>query len=98
MENLEIKNCELDNLRNQINEIDKNMAILFEQRMIIIDKICKVKQQFSLPTCDPAREKNMLEKNSQYIKNQKYVEPYKIFLSKCLEISKNYQSSKRNKK
>jgi len=25
MENLEIKNCELDNLRNQINEIDKNI-------------------------------------------------------------------------
>ena len=98
MKNLEIKNSKLDGFRSQIDEVDKNMAMLFEQRMIIIDKICEVKQQFSLPTYDPTREKNMLEKNSQYIKNQKYLESYKIFLSKCLEISKNYQSLKRNKK
>ena len=38
MENLEIKNSKLDGLRSQIDEIDKNMAILFEQRMIIIYK------------------------------------------------------------
>ena len=93
--NMEIKNEELDNLRKQLDEIDKSIATLFEQRMIVIRKVTAIKQKYSLPTYDPTREQKMFEKNSKYIQHPEYVEPYKELLAKCLEISKNFQAKNR---
>lgn len=95
LNNVEMKNEELDNLRKQLDEIDKSIATLFEQRMIVIEKVTAIKQKYSLPIYDPIREQQMLKKNSKYIQNPKYVEPYKELLTKFLEISKLYQVSKR---
>ena len=93
--NMEIKNEDLDDLRKQLDEIDKSIATLFEQRMIVIEKVTAIKQKYSLPTYDPSREQKMFEKNSKYIQNPEYAEPYKELLAKYLEISKLYQVSKK---
>lgn len=93
--NMEIKNQDLDDLRKQLDEIDRSIAILFEQRMIVINRVSSIKQKYELPIYDPTREQKMFEKNSKYIQNQEYVEPYKELLTKCLEISKNFQAKNR---
>lgn len=95
LNNMGIKNEDLDDLRKQLDEIDRSIATLFEQRMIVIEKVTAIKQKYSLPIYDPTREQKMFEKNSKYIQNPEYVEPYKELLAKYLEISKLYQVSKR---
>ena len=80
----------LINKRNEINEIDRQMAVLFERRMQVVNDIFILKQNAGLPIYDAARENEMLAANLKHIKNQEYKKYYQDFLFTCLKISKNY--------
>ena len=47
---------ELNELRNQIDQIDKEMAVLFEKRMKIVKQIGEYKKENNLPILDKKRE------------------------------------------
>lgn len=83
----------LENARNQINEIDKQMAVLFESRMSAIENVIAYKMQNNLPVLDESRENFVIEKNQEYIKNKKYQDYYVQFLKDVMNVSKNYQKS-----
>lgn len=80
----------LENIRNKIDKIDKEMAILFSQRMELISLIKEEKKKNNLPTYNEAREKEIKAKNMLFV-NSKYVEEYKEFIESILKISKEYQ-------
>lgn len=52
----------LDNLRAQIDEIDKGILILLEKRFQIAKDIQKSKSTFGLPVSDQKREAKVLER------------------------------------
>lgn len=81
----------IENLRKQIDEIDKQMAILFEKRMNIVKDIYHQKQIASLSVCDPEREKQLIENNLSYIKDENIKKLYLELIQKELELSKQYQ-------
>ena len=54
---------ELNELRNQIDQIDKEMAVLFEKRMKIVKQIGEYKKENNLPILDKKREEEVIEKN-----------------------------------
>lgn len=81
---------ELENIRNKIDKIDKEMAILFSQRMELIELVKEEKKKNNLPTYNEAREKEIKAKNMLFV-NSKYVEEYKEFIESILKISKEYQ-------
>lgn len=81
---------ELENIRNKIDKIDKEMAILFSQRMELIELVKEEKKKNNLPTYNEAREKEIKAKNMLFV-NSKYVEEYKEFIDSILKISKEYQ-------
>lgn len=82
----------LDDSRKRINEIDKQMASLFEERLSVAKDIAEYKIQHGLPVLDKQREKELIEKNSSYITDQTIREYYINYLNNTLDISKKYQS------
>ena len=53
---------ELDNARKKINEIDEQMAKLYEERMKCSYKVAEYKIQNALPILDANREKEVIER------------------------------------
>ena len=78
----------LDELRNQIDEIDIEMAKLFEKRMKLVREVGDYKKEHHLPILDSSREKEVIEKNSRYIENESLIPLYQEFLVSLMNISK----------
>lgn len=51
---------QLDQLRQEIDRIDKQMVELLAQRRRTVEQVVQVKQQHDLPTFHPAREENLI--------------------------------------
>jgi len=54
-------NPEINKIREKINEIDKNILKLLNERASLSKKIVDIKIKKNLPVCDPEREKNIIE-------------------------------------
>lgn len=81
----------LDDARKKINEIDVQIASLFEKRMDAARTVANYKREHGLKVEDPAREKALLEKNCALIKNEEYKPYYINFQTAVMNISKSYQ-------
>ena len=84
MEKLEI--C-----RDLIDSIDNSIIELYVKRMEIVKEITKLKIENDLPVLDQNREKIMLEKNLEKIKNDEFKKYYKDVLEGFLKASKEMQ-------
>ena len=92
MEKLEI--C-----RDLIDSIDNQIIELYVKRMEIVKEITKFKIDNNLPILDQNREKIMLEKNLEKVKDHEFKKYYKSVLEGFLKASKEMQKdiiSKRN--
>ena len=83
---------ELESARAEINNIDKQMAELFERRMEMSAQIGDYKRRHALPVLDLQREHELKEKNLSYIKNDTLKPLYIDFLTKLMALSREYQS------
>ena len=82
---------ELNEIRKDIESIDKDMASLFEKRMKCSVEIADYKSANGIPILDTGREKKLLVKNEAYI-NDDSIKPYYIkFMQNIMDISKLYQ-------
>ena len=82
----------LDNTRQLINEIDAEMAKLFEKRMEASRIVAEYKKERGLPILDKIREDEVIRRNSGLITNAEHQEFYISFLKKTMEVSRSYQS------
>lgn len=87
----------LEKARLQINEIDKQMAELFEKRMQAVEDVVAYKMENNMQVLDSSREKELIAKNLNYIENDKYKDSYLEYFHEMLKISKNYQKQIINK-
>lgn len=83
---------ELERAREIINEVDKEMALLFEKRMLASELVAKYKKERGLSILDKTRENEVIRKNSEMIKNSVYQEYYAEFIKETMRISRAYQS------
>lgn len=83
---------ELDNTRKKINEIDQQMAHLFEERMNCCKNVAEYKIKHAMPIYDATREIEVISRNSTYIENEEIREYYVNFLKETMDISKKYQA------
>lgn len=81
----------LDETRRKINEIDKEMARLFEQRMEAAKSIAETKAEYGLPVFDPVREREVIARNRAHIKSPELEEYYLLFQKNLMQISRSYQ-------
>lgn len=84
MEKLEI--C-----RDLVDSIDNQIIELYVKRMEIVKEITKLKIDNNLPVLDQNREKIMLEKNLEKIKDDEFKKYYKSVLEGFLKASKEMQ-------
>lgn len=77
--------------RNKIDKIDKQIVKLFEERMETASKIAKVKKENNMEIFDSSRENLVIEKVKSYLENkelEKYLEKFYLDL---MGVSKDYQ-------
>lgn len=81
----------LDDARKKINEIDEEMAKLFEQRMQAVGDVIRYKMEHQLDVLDTAREQQVIENNKKFIREEAYQEYYETFIKEVMAISRSYQ-------
>ncbi|MCY6959241.1 chorismate mutase [Clostridium brassicae] len=82
---------ELEELRKEIDNIDKELTELFERRMEIALKVAKYKREKDIPILNENREKEVIKKNLNYLKNQKFKEGLEKFFKDTMDISRKIQ-------
>ncbi len=83
---------DLSALRQEINEIDAQMAALFCRRMQAVHKVAEYKKENGLAVLDAAREKEVLEKNTALLSDSAYAPYYTALMQRMMELSREYQS------
>lgn len=84
--------ADLKETRKKINEIDKAMAKLFEERMEASKEVANYKKEHALPIFDSSREQEVIKNNINFINDEEIKEYYVNFLQKTMDISKQYQA------
>ncbi len=82
---------DLQHARQVINEVDREMARLFEQRMDAVRTVAVYKKEHGLPIDDFAREAELLHRNAAYMQNEEYRSYYIRFLKHTVTVSKDFQ-------
>ena len=81
----------MEKARLLINDVDRDMAELFEKRMDAVRLVAAYKKEHGVPVEDPAREEHLIRKNSALVKNEEYRSHYVRFLRSTMEVSKDMQ-------
>lgn len=80
--------------RNRIDEIDKELMKLFEERMNVVLGVAQYKKENNMSIFHRDREKQVIEKNLNKVENEE-LRPYaEEMLHALMDISKEYQQSK----
>lgn len=82
---------ELESARKIINEVDRKMAKLFEERMEAVKTVAAYKKQHGIQVNDAAREADVIRNNSKLMKNEEFKPYYVDFIQSNMDISKNFQ-------
>lgn len=81
----------LEQARREINEVDREMAELFERRMRAAEKVAAYKKEKGLPVLDPAREEQVIRRNADLVADDALRAYYVNFLKTNMAISRAYQ-------
>ncbi|WP_274969951.1 chorismate mutase [Lachnoanaerobaculum orale] len=82
---------ELENLRERIDTIDKELIALFEERMDVVNDIAEYKIKNNLPILNQNREDIVISKVKSIVKNKDYTDSAIDFIKDIMEISKKFQ-------
>lgn len=83
----------LDEIRQDIDAVDRQMASLYEKRMNAAREVAAYKKAHDLPVLDQAREAAVIEKNLAYLSNPEYAGMYEDFLHHLMGQSRTLQQS-----
>ena len=82
---------ELHEIREEIRQIDEEMAELFVRRMEAVRKVAAYKNQRGLPVLDREQETRVIQGRSALIKDPELQPFYREFLQETMDISKRWQ-------
>ena len=82
---------ELNQIRAKINDIDKEMAALFQQRMEMSAQVAALKKERGLSVRDTERERELIDRNRGYITDEAVGSYYVQFLRSVIDLSCAYQ-------
>lgn len=84
---------DIEELRKEIDTIDKELVKLFEKRMNVVEEVAAFKINTNKPLKDPVREAALIEKNVALLKDDKYGHLLSVFFKDIMEYSRTYQQS-----
>ena len=83
---------QLEQCRNRIDEIDKQITELFEQRMDLSKEIARYKMENQIGILNAKREEEVIQKNLSYLKNKEYRFVLEGFFRNLMNLSKLIQN------
>lgn len=83
--------ADIEKARREINDIDREMASLFERRMRASEEVAKYKAERGLMIEDLTREAEVIARNSERVQDDTLRSYYVNFLQYNMDISKRYQ-------
>ena len=86
----------LEEARKIINEVDAQMAELFQKRMKAAEMVFEHKKEYGLPILDEKREQAVIEKNTALIEEEDLKGYYIDFLKNVMSVSRAYQYRMQN--
>lgn len=84
-------------LREQIDEIDRQLQDLFLRRMNLVAEVSELKQNEGLPIADPDREKKMYHDRMESLDGSPFAPHYRRFFECILHESKTWQEERRKR-
>ncbi|MBP3540643.1 MAG: chorismate mutase [Clostridia bacterium] len=81
---------DMNELREQINQIDEELVKLFSQRMQVARNIAQYKQENNLPVYDPERERQVLVRQASKVEPELKM-PVRLLYNTLFDLSRNYQ-------
>ncbi|MDO4414042.1 MAG: chorismate mutase [Erysipelotrichaceae bacterium] len=81
----------LEDDRRQIDEIDAELAALFERRFAVVRDIIEYKIENRLPILDSSREKEIIEKNAARISDDDMRIYFRKLYMDMLDLSREFQ-------
>ena len=87
---------DLNELRKNIDEIDRELVELFLRRMKISAEVAEYKREVGMPVLDPSRERALLERVSE-MSGEEFERYTRTLYSTILELSRSYQHKKLDK-
>ena len=82
---------DLDNIRQEIDQIDDQIVKLLEERMHLVEDVVAYKKATEKPILDTKREEVIFEKVRNHVSNKKYEETIVETFSDILKRSRDYQ-------
>lgn len=82
---------DLEKARQKIEETDRDIALLFQERMAAVRLVAEYKKTHGLPVTDSSREEQLIRANLSLIEDPVLLEYYTAFLKNTIEISKQFQ-------
>lgn len=88
----------LEEAREIVNDVDKEMIFLFIKRMAAIKMIAEYKDENNIPILDSSREDSIISKNLDLLSNKQLEKYYLEFFQGVLKASKEFQKDYLEKK
>lgn len=81
----------LEESRKRIDEIDKELVRLFEERMNTVVDVARYKKENNIEVLNTSREAQVVENAINNLENKEYSEEVADFFNHIMDISKNFQ-------
>lgn len=88
-----MKTMEINELRQQINQIDDQLARLFAQRMDTALSIAQYKKEHDLPVLDRSRERQVLARIAEIV-GEPYEQYSRVLWNVLFDLSRSYQNKR----
>lgn len=85
---------DLQEMRNQINELDQQMVTLLEERMELVQAVADYKKEHGLAVLDRNREGQVLARVASHVQNPEYKEIILESFQALMDLSKAYQAKR----
>lgn len=85
---------DLDSYRIKIDEIDREITKLFEERMNVVLNVAEYKLENNLPIFNKEREDKVIQKNIGYLENKDYAFELEEFYNNLMNVSRKFQKRK----
>ncbi|MBU3182241.1 prephenate dehydratase [Clostridium psychrophilum] len=92
-----LNDFDIDDLRNQIDKIDSSLVSLFENRMETVLKVAEYKKKNGIAILNKTREKAVIKKNLNLVKNKDLFLEVEEFFESVMEISRGFQNKTLNR-
>lgn len=85
---------DLEQIRQAIDEVDKQLVKLLEERMSLVSQVAAYKKETGKPVFDAKREEVLLAKIAALVEQEEYKETILVTFKDILKQSRTYQATR----